>query len=737
MNLSLRRWMFAALAALVLALAANPGEARAQTQDDGGYLTRDLVFDRDLRHEGDLVLSGVWAFADISFGIPGYWELAEDPELHIKIQRSALLLEDISSITVRLNGAPVATIPLQGLPDQDQEAIIRLPLDPTAGYHRLDFQGYHRSHLPCELTNHPGLWSRVLESSFIRVRYRQVPPELNLAHWPYPIRDDRDPDQNLVTFVLPADPDADDLLAAAYLASSLGHAVTWRPMDLRVWQGAIEEAPRGNLVVLTRWDRPDEHLARVRATLAAAESGELRGIGQALNAGKVPGAGLQLLLPRADDPRYAVYCLLGKDGGGLVDLATLMSNREGSTLPVGLSEWVDEVAPFERLAPRDWEHTVPPEESFTLEDLGLHDMMATGARGGTVTIPLNLVPDDHPIPGRARIDLVYSTTAQASTDQSRVDVLLNGVAAGGAALPAIDGRNRAHLLLDLPVHEMGPASRLEVAFRLVGLEQDECLGEWIEPMWGTVHSDTSITLPRERWAQINDLSLLRYGGYPFALRADMSDMVELLPPDPGPDELQLALWLAAELGRVARGDRFAYQLRLGVGDQDSLHDKYLVVVDSGPQAELLRKAGLLGAMSFSRERAGLVRVAVAGGAVALGADPAVAYFESFALPWSADRAALVAYAMDASLFERVGPCLHQTPLFDRLGGRLTRVASCDDLAAVAAAQAHLAGEKPVRVSAYEPIRKHYWWILLILVVGAGAVLVVRALWIAPRRRPLS
>lgn len=91
-------------------------------------------------------------------------------------------------------------------------------------------------------------------------------------------------------------------------------------------------------------------------------------------------------------------------------------------------------------------------------------------------------------------------------------MLLNGVAAGGAALPAIDGRNRAHLLLDLPVHEMGPASRLDVAFRLVGLEQDECLGEWIEPMWGTVHSDTSITLPRERWAQINDISLGVHAG---------------------------------------------------------------------------------------------------------------------------------------------------------------------------------------------------------------------------------
>ena len=737
----LRNWLtsvvltITALLCIPLASPALGQEGDGAAQQD--FMVRDLVFDEDLRHDGDVVLAGVWAFSSVSFGIPGYWELAEEPELHVVIRRSGQLIEHISSITVKLNGTPIQTIPLEGAVDEDQEALVRLPLDPPAGYHNIEFLGYHRSHLPCELTNHPGLWSRVLDKSFIRVRYRPSVPELNLADWPYPLRDDRDPDQNLVTFVLPPKPDATDLQAAGYLASYLGHSVTWRPMDLKVWQGDLDKAPPGHLIVLSRMDRKDGHQSQIRALLAAADDPELTGLAKASSQGDFPQAGAVAVMPRPGSSNFAIYSLLGRDAEGLMSLARLLSNQEGATLPTGMVEWVEEVQADDDMEARRWEHSVPPEISFTLEELGLEDIMTSGARGGIASIPLSLIPDDHPVAGQGRVELVYSYTAQASQDQSRIDVLLNGAAAGGVALSDVDGRNRARLLLDLPVHDMGPASRLDVAFRLVGLEQDECLGEWFEPMWGTVHADTRITLPRDRWAQINDLSLLRFGGYPFGVHPDLADTLFVLRDNPGANELQVYLWLAAELGRVTRGDRFAYQVTMGEVNKAEHQDFHLVVVDAGPEASVLRKAGLLSSMSFSRERPGFVRVALAGGgAVALGADPAVAYIESFAVPWAKDRAALVAYAVESELFERVGPCLHYTPLFERLAGKVTRISSCSDLAAVAADEVRYVGQRPVRDAAYQPIRKHYWWLLLGLVVLLVAVLVVRTVWLAPRRREL-
>ena len=116
--------------------------------------------------------------------------------------------------------------------------------------------------------------------------------------------------------------------------------------------------------------------------------------------------------------------------------------------------------------------------------------------------------------------------------------------------------------------------------------------------------------------------------------------------------------------------------------------------------------------------------------VAMGADPRVAYFEQMILPWNKDRTAIVAYAPEPTLFERVGRCLNGSPLFDRLTGRVTRVASCTDLAAVPVDEARVLGERPVREAAYEPIRNNYWLLLAGIALLVFVALMLRAFWLA-------
>ena len=96
--------------------------------------------------------------------------------------------------------------------------------------------------------------------------------------------------------------------------------------------------------------------------------------------------------------------VVGTNGKGIVELARLLSGEEARHLPVGRVEYIEEVQPYEPLEPRIWAESVPPETTFTLDAIGLEDRMATGYRGGRVTIPLNFVPDDHPIPGAARLE---------------------------------------------------------------------------------------------------------------------------------------------------------------------------------------------------------------------------------------------------------------------------------------------------------------------------------------------
>ncbi len=714
-----------------VSLSAPAGAVR---QANGDF-TIDLSFADHLRNGGDVSLVGIYAFGEIQFGIPDTWEVVGEPELHLAVRRSAQLIPEVSSVTVWVDGQPAGTFPLDGDPGDVDDEVLPLVLLNSSGYHTIQMVAYHRSLLPCEISDHPGLWSRILGSSFVRVRYRPKPPELSLSKWPYPFRDDRDPDQAPINIVIPADPSEEELKTAAYIASFLGHSASWLPMDIHVHTGSIHDAGEGHLIVVGRADGRGDGYAESKQLLLASTSPELQEAATLLTAGNVPRAGVVALAPRPSNPHHAVLMVLGTNGPGIVQLGQLLSGQQASKLPFGLRTAIDEVEAPPLMEARRWEDTIPPESVFTLQELGLTDQTAAGYRGGTVTIPLNLVPDDHPRSGAARLELLYSYTAQASSDQSRLDVYLNGVATGGVALNDLDGRHRQRLLLDLPVHELGPQSHLEVRFSLIGKDPPVCLGEHHDEMWGTVHSDTVVTLPRDQWATIPDLSLLRYGGYPFTVRPDMSETLFVLDSVPTLADYQAFIWLAAEFGRVARGDRFAYGVQRGAVNPDKVQDLHLVVVESGDDANVIKNSGLLPSMSFTIKKSIFVGLALAdGGEVVMGVDDRVAYLEEMVLPWNEKRAALVAYAADGAVFQRVGPCLAAGPLFDRLEGKVTRVASCLDLAIVPAEVVEVLGEQPAREAVYAPVKRHYWWIILGLVLLAGVILLVSIVARSRRQR---
>lgn len=727
--------------------AAPVGELALQSTTDTVH--RDIRFSDDLGRKADIALVGVYGSSKLTFAVPEHWDIVGQPELHLNIARSSMLLPDVSSITVWLDGRPIHSFYLDGPAGQVSERVIPLPLTDNGGWHTLEFVGYHRSRLPCEITDHPGLWSRVLADSWVGVDYRPRAPELNLARWPFPIIDGRDPDPSRVVLVAPEGLSEPEAHALGYLASYLGRSAGWRPLDLYVHQGTPETAPAGHMIIVGRGDAPSAAVSTLLASMEAAADPAVQALVPLARSGQLDAAGALALMPRPDDPNKALLGVIGRDGPGLMQLASLLSGTVGSKLPTGSTQRVTEVKAADPMAERDWFNTVPRDVEFTLAELGIRekstvfvdpssgvaDFMAEGFRGGTVTVPLNLVPDDRPIAGDARFELIYSYSAQADPDKSRVDVFLNGAAAGGVALKEIDGQNRARLLLEIPAHEMGPESRLDIVFSLLPREEPTCIGNERESMWGTVHADSLIKLPRNQWTNEPDLALLRFGGYPFGLRADLSDSLFVLGKDPSRTELQLFAWLAAEFGRVSRGDRFGYGVRVGSFEKARDGQKNVLVVEAGPEGSLIKSLGLLDRMSFTPKGAPGVSLALAsGGLIALGADPKVAYIEQMALPWDATKTAVVAYAADATLFTRVGRCLSGQSLFDRLRGRVTRVASCADLAVIPSEQRRLLGQRPMKDAAYEPIRNNYWMIVGLLGVFVILMLSIRAFFIAWKRR---
>jgi len=670
--------------------------ARQREPLPSGGWSEKLRFAHEIDLEGDISLTGIWSAHYLTFTIPETWVLDAPPVLHLDVMRSAQLIPEISAITAWVDEQPVGTFNLDGEPGTIWQEEMILPLAGRKTVHTLQFNAYHRSWMPCELADHPGLWSRLMASSTLEVQYREVAPERSLARWPYPFVDDADPHPSRVVLLLPALPSEEELLAAGYIASALGQRSGDRKLDLRVHLGNPADAPEGHLIAIYSGDRPDSLGEGIAALAAADPEPQVQALAPRLVGGQEGGAGILALFPRPDDPLRVLLAVVGRDGRGLLDLARLLSSEPADSLPAGPAEAIAEVPAVEPMEARRWEETMPPEPTFSLQDLGLGELTAVGFRGGSVFIPLRRVPDDVPVAQAAHLSLVYSHAGQVSPANSRLDVLIGGIAVGGVALDRLEGATRQRLELDLPAHDLAPDTLLEVRFELVGREAPICLGETQDPLWGTVHADSRFEIARARVPRLNDLSLLRHGGYPFGIRPDLSETLVILPALPTAQDVQLLAWVAAELGRVARGNRFAYGLRLGGlrGDED--RDRDLVVIDTAPPGKLIQALGLFDRMWFAHGDGDEVAVSLASrGKVAWVPDAGVAFLEQLALPWREERGGLVIFAPSADLFERVGPCGTAPPLFERLGGRVTRIAACDDVVQVPLTEDLIQGRRPV------------------------------------------
>ncbi len=711
-------------------------EARTKRVLPSGAIEEDLRFADEIAVQGDVSLTGIWSSRYLTFDIPDTWELEKPPELYLDVMRSAQLIPEISSITVWVDDQPVNTFLLDEEPGIIWQERMDLPLVGIQTGHTIQFNAYHRTWMPCELADHPGMWSRLMASSFIRVQYREVAPERSLTRWPYPFIDEANPHPAKVVLAVSPTPDDHELLALGFLASTLGQRADDRKLDIVVHQGSLATAPEGHIIALYTADDPGPLGQELSTLMWNDAEPEVSAVGQRVGTGGIAGVGALALVPRPDAPLQTVLVVSGKDGEGLVDLARMLSSLQGEDLPSGPAELITEVKDVEPMEPRRWSGTMPPEARFDLMDLGYSDLTAVGFRGGSVFIPMNRVPDDVPIVDMAKLELVYSHSGQISPANSRLDVLLDGVAIGGMALDQLDGVTRERLELDLPVHDLGAATTLEVRFQLVGREQPFCLGESHDQLWGTVHADTKLQVPRKVMDRIHDLSMLRHGGYPYGIVPDLSETLFVLPEPPTEGDVQLFAWLAAELGRVARGNRFAFQVHTGSPLPETLQGLDIVVIDTTEGAPLVRSLELYEDMWFLHQGDDDVSVTLASqGAVAFTPDPQVAFVEQMPLPWRPYRTALVIYAPDIELFQRVGPCPGRAPLFDQLGGRVTRIASCTDVVQVPVGEELVVGDAdlPVEVTAAKA-QQRTWYRILLWGALFLLVLLLLGLWWRGRRQ---
>ena len=205
------------------------------------------------------------------FSIPLDWEPTADATFRLRFSHAATLDGDVSTLTVLLNGTPLAGIPLD-----EGNAVhgdVEIPLPPErirrGTNNEITVQAWlEADRTACERINRQQIWLTVYGDSALSIPHQeQKPQRLDLHDFPYPF--DEQADLSTVLFVLPASPTSADVETLLKVAVLLGDAADGDGALPRVALGDdLDEATlsRYHLILI---GRPSRHqlLSRINDRL--------------------------------------------------------------------------------------------------------------------------------------------------------------------------------------------------------------------------------------------------------------------------------------------------------------------------------------------------------------------------------------------------------------------------------------------------------------------------------------
>jgi len=517
--------------------------------------TLEIRLDRELQpalgKSGALVLRGPNAVQWLSFTLP-HDALVKSARLSLRLRPASGLLAG-SNFAVAVNGTPVHAVRLDGARGSEVLVEGAIPIDALDDYNRLELRaemhdtpGYGQGH--CESPTDPALWVAVDGASRLTFELGGYKHEPRPEDFPLPLADPLDYRVAHVRFVLPPHATSADYALAAHLAGALGERMQGRAVDLRAVD-VFDPAADASQVLI--------------GAAAASVSAPLDGEGR-----------LRLV---ARENRPYLLLIEGSD-------AAARQKAVNVAIPSGPQNG--------RLR-----GLLPENESFTLADLApmlVQDasgpgITVRGAEPEAIVIPLRPGAGEHFVRGEQNVHFEYAYGPQVDVASSALEVRLNGKTLAGRPLERAAGSPAESIDVLLPAEAMGAENFLEMRFHLYPKNAGACSAsggtgggpDGGAALWATLLDSSSFHLPRDLYADLPDLSLLRGGGVPFtygrtiwvAPSSNMARTATLF--------LNAAFLLGRLSGAAPEEVRFESEL-----DAAMRHQSHLIVLNEAPELKL-------------------------------------------------------------------------------------------------------------------------------------------------------
>lgn len=619
-----------------------------------------------------LQMQGVLSEARIGFTRPRHWQV-DSAKVQIRFRHSPALFAERSNLTVRLNNQHLGSVPLNRSAEQIGNVLFNVPADLLQDYNTVVMQVQQHTSADCTDPTDPTLWTEILPDSKVLINYRPQPISLDLANYPFPFLDELGLDADRLTYLRPKTASDVWMTAAARYQAAAARLTNFRSVQTRLVDSLDDLEFQDRLIVIgTPENQP--LLSNLALPFEIKNGKFVDGGGNAL-----PNDVGVVMLTTTEDSTNPVLVMAGNDNQGVLKAVQGMVQPSDRQLLTGPAALITEVANIESPAPRDWETFIPPDQRrFALADLldedsqPFQDVTVNGLPiPPPIQIPFKLLPDEQTLKG-STFTLRYSYGPNIDPGRSSVSVRLDGRGLAGERLRQVNGGTDA-LTVNLPPGLVTANSKLEVQFFTYPKTALSCGDIPDQPMWGTVHSDSSFNLNRSSIVRLPDLRLIQ-SGFPVAAPQDLAQTAFVVPESPTDNELLAMLKASSRLGRLSHAET----VKLGVYTGQNLPSEVrqgnnLIVIgvrDRFPLPEIFQKSNgfALGDQLLRRQNQSQVQ----------NITDQAGVIEAQVSPWNSERVLIGLTGQSEAGLVGIQEVFYRDSLFSQLAGDTLLVQSRTD-----------------------------------------------------------
>lgn len=523
--------------------------------------TARLQFAEHLKRPHDLQFSAARERKAVSFRLPARLGPRAGSSLHLFVQHSPALDPDRSFLSVSLNHGIVRSIRLGRQSAQPVEIVLPIPPQMFRDENELSF---FVEQSPRDGAQRSEAWTKISARSFIAMRFTEGAPQLDLAQLPAPLLEPHPLRETVLSVLLPHKITTDSLHATALVIANLSRRIAPERVQLRVVRSA-QAARQPLLIVGTPTEQPPLRVLLRSNDAALRERDGL--VGLATNG------------PANANP---ILYVTGDSSGAVLRAARSIHGEDwhasGKTARVA-----KDPAPGPQNT-RDWPGFMPPRNLFTLADLGFKELKVMPQGDDPLEVPLNAIPDARFLASGNRMVLKLRLNPQVPLDDVRMVVQLNDATLAEVTKDSFRGAV-ASVPLRIPRGAMQARNVLRITWKGAPYALDQGAAAWVLPV-------SEFYLPRYYETELPELALLQFQLYPFSLKADLSDVLVVVPDRIEEESFAALLELSHAFGRLAPAPHLAFRVtRMGDLTETERADFHLVFLN--PETRPDRLAGIL------------------------------------------------------------------------------------------------------------------------------------------------